>query len=184
MHITIFSEARSPYLVINVLTGVAIIVFLLYPVLAGHPGGVAPVECVHVTTHGGECSTCGLTRSFAEMARGNYTSAAMLNRNGPLIFGFFVIQLFMRAFFGYLYYRGSGPVTRPDAGKPAAGHGSIVGANARNVAGLGIPADTGKPDPGPENTGGGRLRAIIMTDAFLSLALFVFCFRYLIVFWQ
>lgn len=184
MHINLYSAARYPYLMINMLTGMAIIIVLLYPMLAGHSGGVAPVECVHVTTYGGECSTCGLTRSFAEMARGNFTNAAMLNRNGPLIFWFFVIQLLMRAFFGSLYYRSSSYGTRSDAGKRDAGQGNEGGSMVGSLAGHDIPTDAGKRDAGQGNAGGSRLKIIILTDSFLSLALFVFCFRYLLLFWQ
>jgi hypothetical protein len=96
----------SPYLLINILTGMAIIAIIAIP--AVFSSGNYPVECAHVTYSGAECSSCGLSRSFTEMTRGNFTGAAGYNTNGPWLFGFFTLQLAMRFVSGFMIWRSGG----------------------------------------------------------------------------
>jgi hypothetical protein len=97
------THSRS-YQAINILTGSLIIFVLLYSAFHSVDDMDHPVECVHVAVYGEECSTCGLSRSFSMMARGNISSATEYNRNGPLLFAFFGSQLFLRALAGGLIF--------------------------------------------------------------------------------
>jgi hypothetical protein len=47
----------------------------------------------------------GLSRSFSELMRGRIDSARKYNEHGPRIFMFFLIMVFMRPFFLFLYLR-------------------------------------------------------------------------------
>jgi hypothetical protein len=96
-------HSRS-YQAINILTGSLIVVVFLYSGFHSPDDGNHPVECVHVAVYGGECSTCGLSRSFSMVARGNIASAIEYNRNGPLLFAFFGSQLLLRAIAGGLIF--------------------------------------------------------------------------------
>ncbi len=102
----LFSLPVSSYQAINIATGFLIFLVMAYSFFFGQPEREHPIECVHVAIHGNECQTCGLSQSFSNMVRGDYDSAIEFNRNGPLIFGFFVSQLFLRVFAGIVLYRG------------------------------------------------------------------------------
>ncbi len=95
----------SPYQMVNITTGLLIISVFAYAALYNSPADGYPIECAHLAVSGHECSTCGLSRSFSEMVRGNYHSANAYNRNGPLLFGFFASQLFIRSSLGIILYR-------------------------------------------------------------------------------
>ncbi len=101
----LFIKYASPYQAINILTGLLIICVLGYSAFYSYDHREHPVGCAHVTVAGLECSTCGLSQSFSMMIRGDYASAAEYNRNGPLLFGFFAGQFFLRALAGALIYR-------------------------------------------------------------------------------
>ena len=94
----------SPYQLINILTGVVIILIFAYSAIFGATGDGYPVECAHVTFYGRECQTCGLSQSFTEMTKGNVTEARELNINGPLLFGFFALQLLLRGVSGSMLF--------------------------------------------------------------------------------
>lgn len=86
----------SPYQMINILTVGFIIMVFVYSAFFTPGISEYPVECTHRSAYGGECPSCGLSRSFSEMLRGDYLSAAIYNKSGPLIFLFFAAQLLMR----------------------------------------------------------------------------------------
>lgn len=90
----------SPYQMINISTGALIVLIFAYSAIFGAGGDSYPVECTHVSLLGKECPTCGLSRSFTEMTRGNISEARELNVNGPLLFGFFASQLLLRVLAG------------------------------------------------------------------------------------
>jgi hypothetical protein len=95
----------SPYQMVNISTGLLIVFVFAYSAVYSSPADDYPIECAHLAVSGLECSTCGLSRSFSEMVRGNYHSAAAYNKNGPLLFGFFASQLFIRSALGIILYR-------------------------------------------------------------------------------
>jgi hypothetical protein len=85
---------------INILAVVVIVMIFAYSAIFGANGEGFPLECAHVSFYGKECQTCGLSRSFTEMTKGNVTEARKLNFNGPLLFGFFASQLLLRIIAG------------------------------------------------------------------------------------
>jgi hypothetical protein len=89
---------------INILTGVVIMLIIAYSAIFGATGDGYPVECVHVSFYGKECPSCGLSQSFTKMTRGNVTEARELNINGPLLFGFFASQLLFRILAGSILF--------------------------------------------------------------------------------
>jgi hypothetical protein len=93
-------KTASPYQLINILTGVVIILIFAWSAIFGATGDGYFLECAHVSFYGKECQTCGLSRSFTEMTKGNITEARKLNINGPLLFGFFASQLLLRLIAG------------------------------------------------------------------------------------
>lgn len=149
---------------INLLTGLAIILVFIYSCLFTSGNGYYPVECVHNSIYADDCPTCGLSRSFSEMVRGNFKSAAEYNRNGPLIFGFFAFQLMMRIIASLILLRIDKIRIRfPDNDtKYSGGY-----ANARTI------------DPANR-----KESILIISDSVLSIILFILCFRNLLVFWH
>jgi hypothetical protein len=137
-----FQKYASPYQAINILTGLLIVCVLGYSAFYSYDHREHPIGCVHVAVSGLECSTCGLSQSFSMMIRGNYESAVEYNRNGPLLFGFFAAQFFLRALAGALISR--------------------IGRQR-----LKFP-----------------VRTVAWSDAAVSFALFIICFRFLLAFWQ
>jgi hypothetical protein len=89
-------KTGSPYQMINIVTGFVIVLIFAYSAIFGVTGDGYPVECAHVSFYGKECPSCGLSQSFTEMTKGNVAEARELNINGPLLFGFFALQLLLR----------------------------------------------------------------------------------------
>ncbi len=154
----------SPYQMVNLLTGLAIILVFIYSGIFDSGNGYYPVECAHISIYGDDCTTCGLSRSFSEMVRGNFESAAGYNRNGPLIFGFFAFQLIMRIIAGLILLRTDMIRIR------------FSGKDERYSRGY---ANTRKTDPANR-----KEKILIVSDSVLSAILFIFCFRNLLIFWH
>ena len=107
------SRSVYNYQMVNLTAGMIIIAVIAYSALFGQQGDY-PVVCAHITVLEVECSTCGLSRSFSEMIRGDFHSASLYNRNGPLLFLFFVSQLVLRAVAAFiLIYFGQGKKVTP-----------------------------------------------------------------------
>ncbi len=154
----------SPYQLINILTGLVIVLIFTYSGIFNTGDGYYPVECAHVSIYGEDCPTCGLSKSFSEMVRGNFSSASEYNRNGPLLFAFFISQLFLRTIAGVLLLR----MERISTGNPGvinAPSESRSGARYRSSADL-------------------KKKTLVLSDAAISFFLFIVCFRNLLVFWQ
>lgn len=159
-----FPFCTSSYQIVNIVVGLILASGFFWLLI--FPGGNAdyPVECVHLKYTGQECGTCGLTRSFSAMIRGDLSSASDYNRNGPLLFAFFVTQFFMRALAGYSVFRINGWSN---------GNNKIHQQNGDSFSYHKIHND------GPRKT-----RSLAVADATISIILFVTCFRYLLFFWQ
>ena len=149
---------------INILTGLIIVLVFIYSGIFGTGDDYYPVECAHVSFYGEDCPTCGLSRSFSEMVRGNFSSASEYNRNGPLLFTFFVSQLFMRAVAGLVLHR---------MGRTGAGYTGVINAPSESRSGTGY---RGSADQ--------KKKTLVLSDAAVSFVLFIVCFRNLLVFWQ
>jgi hypothetical protein len=94
----------SAYKLTNLLTGTIILAVFLYSAFFSANGNQYLLGCAHVQFYGMECPTCGLSQSFSEMIRGNFISAHGYNSNGPLLFGFFSLQLLLRALAGLIIF--------------------------------------------------------------------------------
>jgi hypothetical protein len=140
-----FKKTASPYQMINISTGVVIILVFAYSAIFPVTGDGYPANCAHVSFYGKECQTCGLSQSFTEMTKANVTAARELNINGPLIFGFFASQLLLRIIAGSILF---------------------------SIKGVKAPAVRER-----------RINFLVITDAFVSVALFLVSFRFLLVFW-
>ncbi len=154
----------SPYQMINILTGLAIVLIFVYSGIYNTGDSYYQVECAHISIYGEDCPTCGLSRSFSEMVRGNFSAASDYNRNGPLLFAFFVSQLVMRTIAGVLLLR----MERISTGKKRlinAPSESRSGTRYRGSANL-------------------KKKTLVLSDAAASFVLFFVCFRNLLVFWQ
>ena len=86
----------SPYSKVNLILAGMIILIFSYSGIFSPEKDNYPVGCIHETILGKPCPTCGLSHSFSEIVRGNFAEAQKLNRNGILIFLFFLVQLCMR----------------------------------------------------------------------------------------
>lgn len=151
------STAGFSYQIINLSIGVLIIFIFACPAI--FDSGNYPVECVHMEILGEECESCGLTRSFSAMFRGNYSSAFDYNRSGPLLFGFFAVQFFLRIGAGtalMVIKRRDGKLT---------GRGSVQAGRNENRTGRFIRR---------------KINTVTVIDASVSLFLFLVCFRYLL----
>jgi hypothetical protein len=95
----------SPYQLINMLSAAIIIMIVAWAALPVIAGTGYLTGCVHLAATGMECSTCGLSRSLSAMVSADYPSALAYNRNGPLLFAFFLSQLFLRGAAGFVVYR-------------------------------------------------------------------------------
>ena len=54
------------------------------------------VKCVYKATTGKPCPTCGLTRSFYYILKGDLETSQMFFEKGVFIFSFFILHLFLR----------------------------------------------------------------------------------------
>ncbi len=154
----------SPYQMINILTGLVIVMVFIYSGIFSTGDGYYPVECAHISVYGEDCPTCGLSRSFSEMVRGNFSSASEYNRNGPLLFAFFISQLLLRTIAGLVLHR----MERTGAGNTGVVNAPSEGRSGTRYRGS---ADLKK-------------KTLVLSDAAVSFVLFIVCFRNLLVFWQ
>ena len=154
----------SPYQMINILTGLVIVMVFIYSGIFNTGDGYYPVECAHVSIYGEDCPTCGLSKSFSEMVKGNFSSASEYNRNGPLLFAFFISQLFLRTIAGVFLLR-------------------MERISTRNPGEINAPLESrsGTRYPGSADQ---KKKTLIFSDAAVSFVLFIVCFRNLLVFWQ
>ncbi len=153
----------SPYQMINILTGLVIVLIFIYSGIFSTGDGYYPVECAHISIYGEDCPTCGLSRSFSEMVRGNFSSASEYNRNGPLLFAFFISQLFLRTIAGVFLLR----MERISTVNP--GVINAPSESRSNIRGH-CSADQKK-------------KTLVFSDAAVSFVLFIVCFRNLLVLW-
>ncbi len=154
----------SSYQLINILVGLIIVSGFAWLLILPGVNDDYTVECAHVKFTGQECGTCGLTRSFSEMISGDIYSASDYNRNGPLLFVFFVSQFFMRVLAGYSVFRINGWSN---------GNYKVNRQTGSSYSYQKIPDDVP-----------GRIRLVAVADATISIILFLACFRNLLFFWQ
>jgi hypothetical protein len=93
-----------PYLILNFsFTGIILLIFI-YSLIFSAQKDNHPVPSVYENVMHKPSPTSGLSRSFSEIVRGNFSSAIDWNKNGISLFMFFVIQLFLRVLSSYLIF--------------------------------------------------------------------------------
>ena len=89
---------RRAYLLINLSFGILIAsVFVYSAVFPPEPGG-HPVPCAYTELTGESCNSCGLSRGFSYIIRGQTTLALETNQHSLRVFLFFILQFFLRIF--------------------------------------------------------------------------------------
>jgi len=87
---------RKTYLAINAIFAGIIILVFIYSGFFNPEKSEYPLRCIHEQVTGEPCPSCGLSRSFSSIIRGNLDQALMYNEYGMRIFLFFLLQLVMR----------------------------------------------------------------------------------------
>ena len=90
---------KTPYQKIHIIVAGIIISIMIYSGIFSPQKNNHPVTCNYRQLFGKPCPTCGISRSFSAMVRGNFKQAKELNPNGPGIFFFFAIQGILRLLF-------------------------------------------------------------------------------------
>ncbi len=172
-----FSLVSSPYQMINALAGIVILLVFSYSAIFSPGNSDYPVDCAHIATYGESCPTCGLSHSFSEMIRGNYSSAIEYNRNGPLLFIFFSGQMVLRTLAGFILFLRERRISVLSLDN------KLLYKYKKSINKLGQ-ALTGQAWIALiQRYEGKEIRLIAFTDAAVSVILFLICFRYLLVFW-
>jgi hypothetical protein len=95
----------SPYPIINGIFLIILLGIFSYSALFSAARNNYPIPGSEVMLKGRHEISTGLSHSFSELVRGRIESARKYNEYGPRIFLFFLIQLFMRPLFLFLFSR-------------------------------------------------------------------------------
>lgn len=87
---------NKPYIILNLSFIGLILLIFFYSAIFSAKKDNHPIPSYYEELAGKESPTSGLSRSFSEIIRLNIKEAKEWNKNGLLIFLFFLIQLFMR----------------------------------------------------------------------------------------
>lgn len=90
------TEPVHPYHAINIVFATVILGLLVYSAIYSPEPDRHPVPCMHSQVTGEPCTSCGLSRAFSFLVRGEADAARALNPQAIPVFLFFVIQLLMR----------------------------------------------------------------------------------------
>ena len=90
------TSERKTYLAINAIFAGIIIIIFIYSGFFCPEKNNYPVKCAHEQITGQPCPSCGISRSFSYIIRGDLETAASYNQYGIRLFLFFVFQLVMR----------------------------------------------------------------------------------------
>ena len=101
----------SPYILVNSIFLVVLLGILSYSALFSAARNNYPISSSLENLKKSKEISSGLSRSFSELIRGRFDSAREYNKHGPRIFLFFLLQVFMRPFFLFLYLRNHHRIT-------------------------------------------------------------------------
>ena len=88
--------SSNSYLVINAVLAALIILIFAYSAFFKPGDEQYPVKCIHEQVTGQSCPSCGLSRSFSSIMRGDLKAAEEYNDYGMRVFLFFLFHLVMR----------------------------------------------------------------------------------------
>lgn len=91
--------SKSPYLILNFIFGLIILMVFAYAAIFPPEPGRHPVPCLYTFATGENCASCGLSRGFSYLIRGQINAASEVNTHSIPVFLFFVLQFFMRTGF-------------------------------------------------------------------------------------
>jgi len=94
------------YRIINGIFAALILLVFIYSAVFPAGKNNYPVPSFYELTTGKVSPSSGLSRSFSEMVRLDFSSARKYNVNGPLVFSFFFIQLLLRGMVALILRRG------------------------------------------------------------------------------
>lgn len=90
---------NKSYLIINwIFVGIILSVFL-YSMIYKPEKNSHPIKCMHEELLGSKCPSCGMSRGFSSIVRGNFDQAIKFQKNSIPVFLFFLFQLGMRLIF-------------------------------------------------------------------------------------
>jgi len=98
----------EPYITVNSVLAVVIIMIIIYSLVFSPARGNYPVTCIHEKITGKPCISCGLSHSFSLILRGRINEAYSWNPYGMRVFIFFMAQLIMRIIFSVYYLKSQG----------------------------------------------------------------------------
>lgn len=90
------TDPPHPYHTLNLVFALAILGIMAYSALFTPEPDRHPVSCIHSQVSGEPCPSCGLSRAFSALVRGDTETAIALNPNAIPVFLFFAMQLVMR----------------------------------------------------------------------------------------
>jgi hypothetical protein len=95
----------SPYILVNGILMIVLLGILSYSALFSAACNNYPIHSSLENLKKSNEISSGLSHSLSELMRGRIDSAREYNEYGPRIFLFFLVQVFMRPFFLFLYLR-------------------------------------------------------------------------------
>ncbi len=101
-----------PYHAINIVFASVILGLLAYSAIYYPEPDRHPVPCIHSQVTGEPCASCGLSRAFSFLVRGEIAAARALNPQAIPVFLFFIIQLLMRGLTSLVTNARSVPASR------------------------------------------------------------------------
>ncbi|MFO7853284.1 MAG: DUF2752 domain-containing protein [Bacteroidota bacterium] len=90
------ANERRNYLIINAIFAGIIVIIFIYSGIISPEKNSYPIVCIHEQITGEPCPSCGLSRSFSYIIRGDLDAAERFNEYGIRIFLFFAFHLLMR----------------------------------------------------------------------------------------
>jgi len=95
---------NKPYPIINfIFAGIVLLIMGYSGFFSGKKEH--PVKCFYEQTYNKKCPSCGMSRSFSEIVRLNFSKANEYNANAIYLFSFFFIQFFLRLLATLLYHK-------------------------------------------------------------------------------
>jgi hypothetical protein len=90
------TDPVHPYHTLNLVFALGILGMLVYSAIYLPEPDQHLVPCVHSQVSGEPCPSCGLSRAFSALIRGDTAAARAFNPQAIPVFLFFIIQLLLR----------------------------------------------------------------------------------------
>jgi hypothetical protein len=87
---------KKSYLVLNLIFAGIILAIFIYSGIYSPDKNNHPIKCIHEELLGAKCPTCGMSRGFSAIVRGQINDALVYQQNSVSVFLFFLLQLVFR----------------------------------------------------------------------------------------